>query len=197
MEGNPGAVSSANVENAWVLRYGHRYRYSRSIVPERHSAPPFVFGHGFGVSVASLLPTATLQASDVPTFVPDLPGFGRDPTHRSTHRYRSCAIYSADSSFDSNADEPCGTVADKPGRICAWKLGSGALADPPGRFVGQPLIRWFRVRVPGGSLRNCTSFQSQAPAAKTDVQRSSPRPHDNSDLVAFAVRWIAYSAANF
>ncbi len=40
-------------------------------------AAPMVHVHGFGISGASLLPTATLLADEFDTYVPDLPGHGR------------------------------------------------------------------------------------------------------------------------
>jgi pimeloyl-ACP methyl ester carboxylesterase len=72
-------ATPANLETAWILGTGYPIHYWRSLAPERLSAPPVVFVHGFGVSGASLLPTATLLASAVPTLVPDLPGSGRSP----------------------------------------------------------------------------------------------------------------------
>ena len=72
-------TAPANLENAWVISTGQPVRYWRSIAPDHRDAPPLVFVHGFGVSGASLLPTATLLASVFPTFVPDLPGYGRGP----------------------------------------------------------------------------------------------------------------------
>src|SRR5436190_17974179 len=51
-----------------------------ALVPEDPSAcpgPPVVLVHGLGVSGRYMLPTAVRLAGHLPTYVPDLPGFGQ------------------------------------------------------------------------------------------------------------------------
>jgi pimeloyl-ACP methyl ester carboxylesterase len=57
--------------------------YARRFVGGQRRAPTMVLVHGLGVSGRYMLPTAEALAADYPTFVPDLPGFGRSgkPSH--------------------------------------------------------------------------------------------------------------------
>ncbi len=61
----------------WVLAGGTPVFLRRSD-PET-GAPPVLHLHGFAISGAYMVPTAELLADVHPTFVPDLPGFGRSP----------------------------------------------------------------------------------------------------------------------
>ncbi len=47
-------------------------------------ATPLIHVHGFGISGSYLLPTARLLANDYPTYVPDLPGYGRSLKPKKT-----------------------------------------------------------------------------------------------------------------
>ncbi|MBV9121957.1 MAG: alpha/beta hydrolase [Planctomycetes bacterium] len=63
-------------ENLWSTIHGLSI-YARVFRGGPASAPAMVLVHGLGVSGRYLLPTAVRLASDFPTYVPDLPGFGR------------------------------------------------------------------------------------------------------------------------
>jgi pimeloyl-ACP methyl ester carboxylesterase len=62
----------------WTLVDGRPLFARRSVDPPP-DAPPVVLVHGFAISGRSLLPTAARLAPFFPTYVPDLPGFGRSP----------------------------------------------------------------------------------------------------------------------
>lgn len=64
----------------WVIAGGMPIHYWASAPSGGGNSPALIHLHGFGISGSYLLPTADLLATDVPTYVPDLPGYGR-----STH----------------------------------------------------------------------------------------------------------------
>ncbi|HKG24834.1 MAG TPA: alpha/beta fold hydrolase, partial [Thermomicrobiales bacterium] len=47
-------------------------------------ATPLVHVHGFGISGTYLVPTAVRLAANYPTYVPDLPGYGRSHKPKRT-----------------------------------------------------------------------------------------------------------------
>lgn len=67
----------AGFRGMWATVGGHRI-FAR-VSAGSAAAPPVVLVHGLGVSGRYLMPTARLLAPSHPTFVPDLPGFGRSP----------------------------------------------------------------------------------------------------------------------
>src|SRR4051812_16594436 len=60
----------------WTTVGGVRM-YARRFAESDPKKPAVVLVHGLGVSGRYLLPTAERLARDYPTFVPDLPGFGK------------------------------------------------------------------------------------------------------------------------
>jgi len=65
------------LKHAWATVDGLRLLYRVSAVPAPAGAPAMIHVHGFGISGRYLLPTAARLAPFYPTYVPDLPGFGR------------------------------------------------------------------------------------------------------------------------
>ena len=63
----------------WHLVDGRPIFSRCSLDPTPAGAAAFVLVHGFAISGRSLLPTARRLAPHFPTYVPDLPGFGRSP----------------------------------------------------------------------------------------------------------------------
>jgi len=61
----------------WTLVAGRPVFARVSVDPTPPGAAPVVLVHGFAISGRSLEPTARRLARDHPTYVPDLPGFGR------------------------------------------------------------------------------------------------------------------------
>jgi pimeloyl-ACP methyl ester carboxylesterase len=65
------------LKHAWTTTDGLRVLYRMSAVPAPAGAPTMIHVHGFAISGRYLLPTAARLAPCYPTYVPDLPGFGR------------------------------------------------------------------------------------------------------------------------
>lgn len=72
----------ARLEDVWTTVHG-RAMYARVAAGGPAGAPPVVLVHGLGVSGRYMLPTAVRLVPFFPTYVPDLPGFGRSakPAH--------------------------------------------------------------------------------------------------------------------
>jgi pimeloyl-ACP methyl ester carboxylesterase len=71
------------LKNVWTTLDGLKLLYRASAVPAPAGAPVLIHVHGFAISGRYLLPTAARLAPFYPTYVPDLPGFGRSqhPRH--------------------------------------------------------------------------------------------------------------------
>jgi len=71
------AYEPITLKEVWTRLDGRRLLYRTNSGPTPPGAPTLVHVHGFAVSGRYLMPTAWRLAPDFPTFVPDLPGFGR------------------------------------------------------------------------------------------------------------------------
>ena len=80
------AYEPITLKEVWTRLDGRRLLYRTNSGPTPPGAPTLVHVHGFAVSGRYLMPTAWRLAPDFPTFVPDLPGFGRSqrPPHPFT-----------------------------------------------------------------------------------------------------------------
>jgi pimeloyl-ACP methyl ester carboxylesterase len=65
------------LENRWVIVRGTPVFLRAG--GEGSAGTPIVHLHGFAISGSYMVPTAELLAPEHPTYVPDLPGFGRSP----------------------------------------------------------------------------------------------------------------------
>jgi pimeloyl-ACP methyl ester carboxylesterase len=65
------------LKHDWATVDGLRLLYRMSALPAPAGAPTMIHVHGFAISGRYLLPTAARLAPFYPTYVPDLPGFGR------------------------------------------------------------------------------------------------------------------------
>ena len=91
--------------------------------PSRHAGPPVVLVHGLGVSGRYMVPTAVRLARHLPTYVPDLPGFGKSarPPHALGIPFRGLARILGIPASPAVEEEMCGTFGDEaaPLRRCA------------------------------------------------------------------------------
>ena len=121
------------------------YRESPAPVP---AGPVMVHLHGFGLSGRYLLPTAERLAAEFPTYVPDLPGFGR-----STKKNASLDIphlaYQATRFLDDRGVEKATFVGNSMGCPIIIQLAHrhperierAVLVSPAGGFFNRPLRR--------------------------------------------------------
>jgi pimeloyl-ACP methyl ester carboxylesterase len=65
------------LENRWVIVRGTPVFLRTG--GEETAGVPIVHLHGFAISGSYMVPTAVLLADEHPTYVPDLPGFGKSP----------------------------------------------------------------------------------------------------------------------
>ncbi len=72
-----GARSRGRLRSDWRVVDGCRWHARVSVDPAPAEGPPVVLVHGLGVSSRYMVPTARCLAPFVPTYAPDLPGFGR------------------------------------------------------------------------------------------------------------------------
>lgn len=68
--------------SAWTTAAGKRWHARSSVDPPDRSAMPVVLVHGLGSSSRIMEPTSRLLAPSVPTYAPDLPGFGKSELPR-------------------------------------------------------------------------------------------------------------------
>ncbi len=68
------------LKDVWTIFDGLPLLYRTNATPAPEGAPTIIHIHGFAISGRYLLPTASRLATDYPTYVPDLPGFGK--SHR-------------------------------------------------------------------------------------------------------------------
>ena len=73
------------LRTTWTTVRGWRMHARVAVQPPGRDTAAMVLVHGVGVSGRYLLPTAERLARRYPTYVPDLPGFGRSdkPARRS------------------------------------------------------------------------------------------------------------------
>jgi pimeloyl-ACP methyl ester carboxylesterase len=80
------AYDPITLQEVWTRLDGRKLLYRTNSGPTPPGAPTLVHVHGFAVSGRYLMPTAWRLAPYYPTYVPDLPGFGRSqrPPHPFT-----------------------------------------------------------------------------------------------------------------
>jgi pimeloyl-ACP methyl ester carboxylesterase len=80
------ALAAGTVEFAerWTIVDGLPVFSRIAVDAAPDGATPLIHVHGFGISGSYLLPTARLLATDYPTYVPDLPGYGRSMKPKTT-----------------------------------------------------------------------------------------------------------------
>ncbi len=64
----------------WTIARNHPIFYRAASGPADGDALPIIHLHGFGISGRYLAPAAACLARWYPTYVPDLPGYGRSPS---------------------------------------------------------------------------------------------------------------------
>ncbi len=73
----------AHLQKSWMILQGLPVHYWESTTTFPPGTSAIIHLHGFGISGTYLLPAADILAPEYPTYVPDLPGYGRSvhPEH--------------------------------------------------------------------------------------------------------------------
>jgi pimeloyl-ACP methyl ester carboxylesterase len=72
------------LEEKWIIVDGLPLLYRVAVDGAPPGATPIVHVHGFGISGRYLVPAAEILAEQYPTYVPDLPGYGRSHKPKRT-----------------------------------------------------------------------------------------------------------------
>ena len=112
------------------------------------SAMPLIHVHGFGISGSYLLPTAKLLATDYPTYVPDLPGYGRSMKPKKTLSIPELGHAMA-SYMDAMGIEKANFIGNSMGCLIIVefahaypdRIGKAILVSPAGGPHNQPIYR--------------------------------------------------------
>ena len=147
--------------------------------------PPMVLVHGLGVSGRYMVPTAVRLAPDFPTYVPDLPGFGRSA--KPDHILDIPELADALAAWMAKTDLAhaclignslgCQFIVDLAVRypeLVGWAVLVGPTVDPKGRsmfdqisrgaidLIGEPITYWpvlLRDYLVAGPLRTMETLR--------------------------------------
>jgi pimeloyl-ACP methyl ester carboxylesterase len=150
-------------KESWVIVNGIPLFARVSLEQSSSGATPIVHLHGFAISGSYLLPTAARLATDFPTYVPDLPGYGRSHGPKRTLTITGLA--------DALRDYLDVVGVDK----------VVLLGNSMGCLIAIEFVRKYRERVdrvvlvsPAGGPHNQPLFRG-LPQLALDGMRESPR----------------------
>ncbi len=126
--------------------FGTRIFYRASTTPTE--GPVMIHVHGFGISGTYLLPTAGLLAQEYPTYVPDLPGYGRSDNPPTTLGIPALADALADF-MDTVGIQRATLVGNSLGAAISAEFATRyreradrvVLVSPAGGLHNRPLVR--------------------------------------------------------
>lgn len=162
------------LEERWTIVDGLPLLYRANLAPAPHDVPAIVHLHGFAIGGRYLLPTAEALAPHHPTYVPDLPGFGR--SHKPPRPLDLTALADATARFmDAVGLEQAVLLGNSMG--CAVitefatrhpeRITAAVLCSPAGGPNNQPLRRALGQMVLDGPREN----PRMLPAAASDYVR--------------------------
>jgi pimeloyl-ACP methyl ester carboxylesterase len=132
----------------WVVAHNHPIFYRAALHAAPADAIPIIHLHGFGISGRYLVPTAERLAPFHPTYVPDLPGYGRSP--RPSHPLSIPELAMEVIAFmDALGIERACLLGNSMGCLvtleCAiqfpHRIGRAIMVSPAGGAHNQPLVR--------------------------------------------------------
>jgi pimeloyl-ACP methyl ester carboxylesterase len=162
------------LEERWTIVEGRPLLYRTNRSPAPAGAPAIVHLHGFAIGGRYLLPTAEALAPHHPTYVPDLPGFGR--SHKPPRSLDLTELADATARFmDAVGLEHavllgnsmgCAVTAEFAARHPA-RITAAVLCSPAGGPNNQPLRRALGQMLLDGPREN----PRMLPAAASDYLR--------------------------
>src|SRR5215217_150543 len=142
------AVGSVELTERWAIVDGLPLFSRIAVGAAPAGSMPLIHVHGFGISGSYLLPTARLLAPDYPSYVPDLPGYGRSHKPKKTLSIPELGHAMA-SYMDEMGIEKANFIGNSMGCLIIVefahaypeRIGKAILVSPAGGPHNQPIFR--------------------------------------------------------
>jgi len=142
------AAGSVELAERWTIVDGLPLFSRIAVDAAPAGSVPLIHVHGFGISGSYLLPTARLLATDYPSYVPDLPGYGRSHKPKKTLSIPELGHAMA-SYMDEMGIEKANFIGNSMGCLIIVefahaypeRIGKAILVSPAGGPHNQPIIR--------------------------------------------------------